>query len=90
LLCPNCNSQQPTFGGRNIRNALGLPASEPKKPRLRRIPPPRPHKRKAQRPPEADLLREVEEIGFRAVGRRYGVSDTAIRKWLKVYAKHGS
>jgi transposase-like protein len=28
---------------------------------------------------------EVEELGYRAVGRKYGVSDNAVRKWLRAY-----
>jgi hypothetical protein len=42
----------------------------------------RPGARKAKRPSHDQLTREVEELGYRAVGRRYGVSDNAIRKWL--------
>jgi len=44
---------------------------------------PRPHLRKCERPPRAQLLTEVEELGFAGTGRRYGVSDNAVRKWLR-------
>jgi transposase-like protein len=27
----------------------------------------------------------VKRLGFRAVGRKYGVSDNAIRKWVRFY-----
>jgi hypothetical protein len=47
---------------------------------------PRPESRKVERPPYEVLVREVEEIGFCAVGRKYGVSDNAVRKWLRWYA----
>jgi len=30
-------------------------------------------------------MKEVEELGFCGVGRKYGVSDNAIRGWLNVY-----
>jgi hypothetical protein len=43
---------------------------------------PRPHLRKCERPSHAQLLAEVDELGFAGTGRRYGVSDNAIRKWL--------
>lgn len=33
------------------------------------------------------LLAEVNEIGYSAVGRRYGVSDNAIRKWIRRYER---
>jgi len=35
------------------------------------------------RPSKEQLLKEVEETNYCAVGRKYGVSDSAIRKWLK-------
>ena len=43
--------------------------------------------RKVERPPETRLLLEVEEHGYLGVGRRYGVSDNAVRKWLREYAR---
>jgi len=33
------------------------------------------------------LLDEVLEMGYRAVGRKYGVSDNAIRKWLRQHER---
>jgi len=32
-------------------------------------------------------LREIAELGYCAVGRRYGVSDNAIRKWIRLYER---
>lgn len=46
---------------------------------------PRPQQRRVQRPGYVQLKREVVELGYRATGRRYGVSDNAIRKWLRQY-----
>jgi hypothetical protein len=48
---------------------------------------PRPGARKVTRPPYAQLLREVHALGFSATGRRYGVSDNAVRKWLRAYER---
>jgi hypothetical protein len=48
---------------------------------------PRPERRKVARPPYAQLLREVHAIGYLATGRRYGVTDNAIRKWIRQYEK---
>jgi transposase-like protein len=48
---------------------------------------PLPTSRKVERPPHHQLLHEVLEMGYRAVGRKYGVSDTAIRKWLRQYER---
>ncbi len=39
--------------------------------------------RKVNRPPKEQLLKEVNDLGYCATGRKYGVSDNAIRKWLK-------
>lgn len=39
--------------------------------------------RRVDRPDQEVLRREVEELGYCAVGRKYGVSDNAIRKWLR-------
>ena len=48
---------------------------------------PNPGARKVKRPPEAQLLREIEELGYLAVGRKYGVSDNAVRKWARAFAR---
>jgi hypothetical protein len=44
-------------------------------------------RRRADRPPRERLLREVAELGYLEVGRRYGVSDNAIRKWCAAYER---
>ena len=33
------------------------------------------------------LLKDVEELGYCGTGRKYGVSDNAVRKWIKSYEK---
>lgn len=48
---------------------------------------PRPSSRKVERPPYAQLLRELEESNWSAVGRKYGVSDNAVRKWVRSYER---
>jgi hypothetical protein len=45
----------------------------------------RPGARKVQRPPREQLIDEVEAHGYLATGRKYGVSDNAIRKWIREY-----
>jgi hypothetical protein len=42
-------------------------------------------RRKVERPPYEQLMREIEETSYLAVGRKYGVSDNAIRKWVRFY-----
>lgn len=48
---------------------------------------PNPGLRRAERHPYDQLLREIGETSYVAVGRRYGVSDNAIRKWLRQYER---
>lgn len=39
--------------------------------------------RKVERPPKEQLLKEIQESSYLAVGRKYGVRDNTIRKWIK-------
>ncbi|HEX6205069.1 MAG TPA: hypothetical protein VFZ29_04605 [Solirubrobacterales bacterium] len=48
---------------------------------------PNPAIRKAERPPYEKLLAEIEATSYCAVGRKYGVSDNAVRKWVKFYER---
>jgi hypothetical protein len=41
--------------------------------------------RRVERPPYDTLRDEIERFGYSAVGRKYGVSDNAIRKWVRQY-----
>lgn len=41
--------------------------------------------RKVERPSYEQLLKEIKELGYSGTGRKYGVSDNAIRKWIKNY-----
>jgi transposase-like protein len=48
---------------------------------------PRPNARKVERPSYEELIFDIEETSYVAVGRKYGVSDNAIRKWLEQYER---
>jgi len=91
LLCPNCNSQTPTFSGRHRKKRYYCKeCGEGKKTkngelcsscsaRINGF-----ERRKVKnRPSTEQLLKEIEETNYCAVGKKYGVSDNAIRKWLK-------
>lgn len=39
--------------------------------------------RRCERPTSEVLLNDIKSLGYCATGRKYGVSDNAIRKWLK-------
>lgn len=45
--------------------------------------------RKVDRPSLSTLLAELEESNFTQVAKKYGVSDNAIRKWIKHYRRYG-
>lgn len=46
---------------------------------------PRPERRKVERPPYEQLMDDVASMSFVAIGRKYGVSDNAVRKWIRWY-----
>jgi hypothetical protein len=48
---------------------------------------PKPASRKVKRPPYEQLLAEIEATSYLAVGRKYGVSDNAVRKWVRFYER---
>ena len=86
MVCPNCNSQLDTHCGkgkkklhlcdcgkekdRNAKQCNGCSSIS---------------KRKVERPSLETLLKEVKETSYRETGEKYGVSDNAIRKWIKTY-----
>lgn len=47
----------------------------------------RPGARRVERPPYEQLVAEVAARGWSAVGRAYGVSDNAVRKWVRSYER---
>lgn len=74
FLCPNCHRQTESYG-RKQKEQASDESSGKKVPHLKA--------RRVERP-EIDIVRsQVEAEGYSATGRRYGVSDNAIRKWLK-------
>jgi hypothetical protein len=44
-----------------------------------------PEQRKVPRPPYDQLVADLAETNYSAVGRKYGVSDNAVRKWVRWY-----
>jgi len=41
--------------------------------------------RRAKRPTKEELEKDIEEMSWLAIGKKYGVSDNAVRKWAKAY-----
>lgn len=44
-----------------------------------------PEIRKVERPSYEQLMADVETMSFVAIGRKYGVTDNAVRKWIRWY-----
>jgi hypothetical protein len=102
VVCPNCAATLDTHCGRQNRQrracrrcgeefwprhakqqycSIACGKHAPPKPG------PRPATRKVARPPYAQLLREIHALGREGVGRRYGVSGNAVRKWVAQYER---
>lgn len=97
ILCPNCNATLPTHCGKvnrkcKVSGCSEVTGSAEKKfcavCLKKRQQAPRFHLRKVERPSLKVLLQEVQEQGFSATGRKYGVSDNAVRKWIRQYQRN--
>lgn len=96
FLCPNCNSQTETFTGKKNRIEHMCVCGNKYYGNRRRCEScrkrngqsyPRYWLRKVVRPSKNILIEEVERLGFVGTGKKYGVSDNAVRKWIKFYEK---
>ena len=90
IVCPNCNATLETHAGRNSakpkrRNCCAdcdkLISAQAKwcTSCSKRHYPTQEH---IKRPPQSQLTADIEKLGYRGTGRKYGVSDTTIRKWM--------
>jgi len=84
FVCPNCEATLST----HCKGYKGLVTKAIEKKAINNH---RPHLklRKVTRPSLQILLEEIDKQGYSAVGRKYGVSDVAIRKWIRSYQKYG-
>jgi len=87
FLCPNCHSQTDTYAGKSLRklkkrclcgkemckNSKSCNSCNQVK------------TRKVQRPTKKVLEKEMKENSWVSLGKKYGVSDNAVRKWAKQY-----
>ncbi len=93
MLCPNCNSQQPTFAGRNKKSEKVSPIfcvdcnKTIHKYSTRCLSCASKHSRlgktKIDWPSNEELLKRLETTPYTTLGKELGVSDNAIRKRLK-------
>lgn len=94
ILCPNCNATLDTHGGKNIK----LKPKKRFKPKPKcDCGNPMSYRAKQciicyenniknnDRPTIDTLITDIKKLGYRGTGKKYGVSDNAIRKWIKGY-----
>jgi len=88
LLCPNCHTQTKTYGGRNNKKKYYCECgNEIYKTSDKCVKCHTKSQRVIDRPTYQILIDEIEQMGYCGVGRKYGVSDNAVRKWKKQYEK---
>ena len=94
FLCPNCNSQQDTFAGRNLqkrnkkccakcgkeicKKSTYCISCSNKRPRINT-------NRTTKRPSKNELLNDISIMSNVKIGLKYNVSETSVRKWRKFY-----
>lgn len=99
IVCPNCNATLDTHGGKNIKlkynNIIKKNekyfcdcGNEIHKESKKCIKCQNILQRKIERPPYEELMDEINKLGYRGTGRKYNVSDSSIRKWVKYYIKN--
>ena len=80
VLCPNCHALTDTYCGKNLKKKKKKNAKikkEKKQTNSNRIKDP-PLSRK-------ELKKRIREKSFTSIGKEFGISDNAIRKWCKKY-----
>jgi hypothetical protein len=82
IVCPNCNATLPTHCGGN-KQILNTQTKLKKQIESFK------NKRKVKNRPDFETLKiEINNMGYSSTGRKYGVSDNAIRKWIKYYENY--
>lgn len=99
FLCPNCHAQTDTYKGKNVKTfkdtttnneylcldckktitKYGVRCNDCSHIKARTV----------ERPPYDKLCEDLKSMSYLAIGRKYSVSDKAVRKWIRWYAKHG-
>jgi hypothetical protein len=82
--CPGCGQVFAPTGIRHrycTQECWGAVYSE------RKLGVPQPHLRRVERPSYERLMEDVRTMSMLAVGRKYGVSDNAVRKWIRWYER---
>lgn len=91
LVCPNCDSQSDTYCGRKTKVRYFCkccPAEITKESQLKMcVYCVGKTFRRVERPSFELLQLEIEELGYKGTGKKYGVRDNTIRKWVRSFKK---
>lgn len=82
IVCPNCNATLDT-------HCRGIKRKKVKIDKKEMIIKRSISQRNVDRPDYDKLIKDVNVLGYLGTGRKYGVSDNTIRKWIKFHNKYG-
>lgn len=96
FICPNCHSQTETYGSKkflltNKKVKPSLVRDRKRRERIKKETNPfwrnqdKPNIRKVERPPKETLEKLLLTTPVTVIGKNFGVSDNAVRKWAKRY-----
>jgi hypothetical protein len=93
IVCPNCNATLDTHCSSNRnKNNINLNKickcgriKDKKSPNCKKCDSIK--QRKVERPTLLQILKDIEDSNYVLTGKKYGVSDNTIRKWIRQYNK---
>ena len=89
FVCPNCNAGLPTHCKGNVGVKKTIEKLKIKKTKIdgrkKYKGVAKPETRKVERPSYDILIQDINDLGYVRTGKKYGVSDNAIRKWKRFY-----
>ena len=97
ILCPNCHSMTDNYSGKKNIKEIKLKKPKTKKCNCGNLISDNAitcldckfeNTKKVNRPEYNILIDDIKKLGYVGTGRKYGVSDNSIRKWVKNYEKN--
>ena len=84
IVCPNCNATLDTHCSKNMVEKRRNKIEQKEKNIINSFV----SRRQTERPPFEELKKMIEEFGLEGVGRKYGVTGNAVKKWVKTYQRY--
>lgn len=85
FLCPNCHSQTATYCSKKTKKYFYCSCGDKKLKTSAQCLKCANNQKKKTQPELQTLIEDIKMIGFSKTGKKYNVSDNAIRKWVKSY-----